>query len=317
MRKSIRSKSHSRRLRLESLERRNLLAGDVTAALVAGDLVVFGDEFDNGFTVQPMSSSPDAAGTVGGGVLITPDATTRINGLDPGVPWRVDDVVSNVHIDARGGQDDVAVVGTEGVVLDNLVVDSGNGSDSLTLQDLHVTQRVHSVHRGGNDRLTVLRTTADGDLTVESLGALTVSAENIRTPYLSIKYQGLAGARSSVSVAESSLAVMTVVGGGAADVRVTGTQATDMFIKLDSSRDRTARSSVSLHDNDCDGVLDISTLGTTDVAVSSSRASDMFLKVDGSPNRTARSSVSVQDNDCDGVLDVSTRGTADVRVGGT
>ncbi len=166
----MRSKARLRRLFLEPLEQRYLLAGNVTASLVAGDLVVLGDEADNGFTVEQLVAPPDPTGGGGGsgGVLITPDATTSLNGLPPGQPWKTDGVVSNVHIDVRGGQDQVQVVGAEGAVLDNLIVASGDGSDSLTLQDLRVSKRVHAIHYGGNARVTILNTAVDGDLTVES-----------------------------------------------------------------------------------------------------------------------------------------------------
>jgi hypothetical protein len=83
------------------LEQRYLLAGDVAVQLVAGDLVVSGDDADNGFTLQQLVA-PDPAGTDGGGgFLITPDATTRLNGLPPGEPWKVDGAVSSIHLDGQ------------------------------------------------------------------------------------------------------------------------------------------------------------------------------------------------------------------------
>lgn len=48
--------SRSRKLRLETLESKNLLAGDVMAQLIGGDLVITGDLLDNQVRIEPDSS---------------------------------------------------------------------------------------------------------------------------------------------------------------------------------------------------------------------------------------------------------------------
>src|SRR5688572_15011706 len=71
--------SHRRKGRpckFESLEKRNLLAGDVTASIRNGDLVIKGDDLDNGITIT--------AGATAGSVLVTGvnagGTATNVNG---------------------------------------------------------------------------------------------------------------------------------------------------------------------------------------------------------------------------------------------
>ena len=69
--------SRSRKLRLENLESKNLLAGDVTAQLIGGDLVITGDLLDNQVRIEPDSSlvSPGV-----GEVTVRGIGTTTVEG---------------------------------------------------------------------------------------------------------------------------------------------------------------------------------------------------------------------------------------------
>jgi hypothetical protein len=60
---TMRHQSTTRRCRFESLESRRLLAGDVTARIDNGKLIIKGDKLDNGITI--------VAGANAGEVVIT------------------------------------------------------------------------------------------------------------------------------------------------------------------------------------------------------------------------------------------------------
>jgi len=142
-----------RRLAVESLESRNLMAGNVAADLVAGSLVLQGDGQSNGVQIMPMV----AAGRVQPG-------TFRVRGIDAGgdattingeseVIFRF--VNDDVRVDLRGGEDRLLVntgiqmldslrptTGLLATIAGDLIVAAGNGSDLLLLGDLDVGGRV-------------------------------------------------------------------------------------------------------------------------------------------------------------------------------
>ena len=98
------SGSGRRILAVESLERRAMLAGNVTASVVGGNLIIRGDDAGNGVLVQ------QEAGT--GNYSVTgfdfAGSTTKINGTADGTA-HLHGVTGNIDIDLKKGNDALGV----------------------------------------------------------------------------------------------------------------------------------------------------------------------------------------------------------------
>jgi hypothetical protein len=108
-----------RKIRVESLEQRQLMAGDVMAALEGSLLTVEGDNFDNQVAITR---------TAIGDIVIAGQNGTLINGL-PSVRFpRV--ALNSLEVRMEGGNDSVALRGLQ--VANDVNVDLGAGNDRLT-----------------------------------------------------------------------------------------------------------------------------------------------------------------------------------------
>jgi hypothetical protein len=126
---------------VEPLERRAMLAGNVSASINAGgDLIIQGDGADNKIEV-----------------FIATDGTVVISGHDGET---VDQgnlnnttVTGDVRVRMRGGNDTVELTSANGPI-NKLIIRTGSGSDSITV-DLNSTQttNVLFVTGSGNDRV--------------------------------------------------------------------------------------------------------------------------------------------------------------------
>lgn len=123
-----------RRLGIESLERRLLMAGDVTAALKGGWLVVTGDAEANQVLIENTAS---------GEYSVTGADGTTVSGSP------VTGVTKGVKVNLKDGDDVVAIVG------------SGGGT-------FHATGDVKVTTGKGNDRILVAGLQADGKVTLNS-----------------------------------------------------------------------------------------------------------------------------------------------------
>lgn len=123
-----------RRLGIESLERRLLMAGDVTAALKGGWLVVTGDAEANQVLIQ--NPSPGEYSVTGA------DGTTVT-----GSP--VTGVTKGIKVNLKDGDNTVAIVGSGG-------------------ETFHATGDVKITTGKGNDRILVAGLQADGKVTLSS-----------------------------------------------------------------------------------------------------------------------------------------------------
>lgn len=147
----------ARRHRFESLENRNLLAGDITVQLVGGSLIIRGDDSANAFTVQPGATANSfvVTGETGGTGAAT---QVRLIGADgtPGAPapgdtLTVENVRGGLILLAGQGDDEVGLAGLSGGL--NLL-DTGAGDDTLSITDSSAT--ITQVRQGsGNDTLNV------------------------------------------------------------------------------------------------------------------------------------------------------------------
>jgi hypothetical protein len=153
----VQSRSRTaRRLGLENLESRQLMAGDVTVSVIAGDLTITGDGAANGIIMFQMGEGQyRIAGVNQGGMA------TRIRmGNSTASYQTVSGVTDDVVINMLGGNDKVTITHNPGYALystlpDDLTVRTGNGDDQVFLALLQVGDDV-LVDLGGNrDNLTV------------------------------------------------------------------------------------------------------------------------------------------------------------------
>ena len=174
-------------LRVEFLEPRTLLAGDVVAFLDrSGNLIVIGDGAANGIDLD-MFGEFTVAGTDAGG------APTRVNGEPNGVATfevtgegdvrlflgggadllevgtRSDsvDTPDDLEIYAGPGDDDVRVIGDTNVT-DDLEVFGGSGNDALRIYSPDVEDDLEVHSDGGDDWVTIYGARVGDDLIVRT-----------------------------------------------------------------------------------------------------------------------------------------------------
>ena len=146
-------KTGGRKCKFESLENRQMMAGDVSASVHAGTLFIKGDNLSNGITIT--------AGAIPNQVIITgttiAGAGTTVNGIT-NLPVAVNNVTMGMKINMKGGNDTVTI-------------------NNLTLNG---TAKINT--GAGIDTLIVNASTICGDLNVKTGGSadhVTVNASNV------------------------------------------------------------------------------------------------------------------------------------------
>lgn len=132
----------------ERLEDRRLLAGNVTAQIIKGDLVIRGDDFDNGIAIT--------AGSVAGTIVVTGvsagGAATNVNGTANGAVT-LSGFSDDFKIKMKGGNDTVTI--TSLTVRDSLKLKLGKGNDTATLTSVTVLEDAKIKANFGDDRVTI------------------------------------------------------------------------------------------------------------------------------------------------------------------
>ncbi|MGF1633006.1 MAG: hypothetical protein ACFCVE_04080 [Phycisphaerae bacterium] len=173
----------------ETLEQRRLLAGDVTAVLEDGRLIVRGDEAANALVITRDEGDRDA-------LRLVPQSGTTVNGsADPlvveGVLWGIDVqlgggddelqvLIARVrrHITIDGG-DRILVRGTR--TSGDLTLLGGAGDDTIEVRKGITQGHLTLDGQAGNDTTTVLWQDVLNDLAVEDVvGASGVAVGNTR-----------------------------------------------------------------------------------------------------------------------------------------
>lgn len=121
----------------ERLETREMMAGNVTASVISGDLLVNGDNSANLFQMTEVSGNRWKITGLGG---------TKINGK---TQVTTQAVTRDVQIDAAGGNDNVTIL--NGSVPHILNVFGEDGNNVTTLQNVKVGYGLGVYGNDGND----------------------------------------------------------------------------------------------------------------------------------------------------------------------
>ncbi len=140
-------RKNSRSMRLESLEGRSLMAGDVFATVKLGSLKIAGDSGANEIAVVDLG---------GGKVEITGQNGTKVNGV---ANVTLEGFVSNMTVDLKSGDDVFSWQGIESHVPSRLNIETGSGNDSVFVDQLFAG--IGEIESGpGNDVVEVLNAKA-------------------------------------------------------------------------------------------------------------------------------------------------------------
>jgi hypothetical protein len=141
------AKKFGRAARFESLEERQLLAGDVLVNVMRGNLVIQGDAADNEIAIT--------AGAEPGSFVVTGlnGTTVHQNGQSPASEVTVTGVRSDVRIGMGEGNDSVSIegVGVRGDVL----IRTGAGNDEVSIDDSGIGGRLAIGTDGDNDSVAL------------------------------------------------------------------------------------------------------------------------------------------------------------------
>jgi len=134
-------------LRLESLENRNLMAGDVAANVLGGTLFLSGDQEANGVV---LSSTAEDGQFIVAGIDAGGEATT-INGEVS--PLVIDDAIRRVVIRTGDGDDVVKVPHMQ--LTGWMNVRTGRGDDTVKIGDAEADAALVNIRRGLNVNLGI------------------------------------------------------------------------------------------------------------------------------------------------------------------
>jgi hypothetical protein len=130
-----------RRLSLESLESRAMMAGNVTVSVVDGNLMVTGDDASNGVKIEQATSDEFRVTTysLGGSATLLNGSTNNQQTFSG--------VRADVNVEMNGSYDEVTVKGlssSQAIIPGNLKINGGNAPDNVT-----VVAKVGSETSGG------------------------------------------------------------------------------------------------------------------------------------------------------------------------
>jgi hypothetical protein len=129
-------------MRIEALEPRRLLAGNVTVSVVGGLITIAGDGAANGLEIRGDPTDPRL-------LTVTPDESTTLNGgADPAV---IQDISGHVIVRLRDGQDTLKIV--DAGFLKDLRLDLGTGDDLVSIQRSDFHRNLSITGGDGDDRI--------------------------------------------------------------------------------------------------------------------------------------------------------------------
>lgn len=140
-------------LTFESLERRNPLAGNITAAVVGGSLLLEGDSSSNAVQVRQVSEASWEVRGLG----------TQINGSNN--TFVANNVVAGIEADLNRGDDFIKVF--NGTLVTDLLIETNQGADSVQLINLNITGGADITTGDGNDAVLISDVEAGGQVVEE------------------------------------------------------------------------------------------------------------------------------------------------------
>jgi hypothetical protein len=191
--------------RFEPLEDRHLLAGDVTAQITNGDLVINGDKFDNGITI--------AAGTTAGTVVVTGvdagGSATNVNGTANGAVT-LSGFTGGLTVKMKGGNDTVAITGL--TIVGPADLDGGKGNDSFTLSGDMFNSSLDVQLDKGADTLSLSNVKVTGDTNIH--GGRGADHVTIAGSMFSTLDMALGRGSDSLDISGTTVSVTTRLKGG-------------------------------------------------------------------------------------------------------
>ncbi len=204
-------RKNSRPMRLECLEGRSLMAGDVLAAIKLGSLKMEGDSQANNVSVVDLGA---------GKVEITGQNGTTINGT---TKVTLNGFLSNFKADLKGGDDTISWRGIESHTVSRFSIETGAGIDSVSVDQLFAGSG--EIESGeGNDLVEVLNAKAS------SLEIDAGAGDDI------VRVGRSTGA--AISVAVSEMEIETGSGNDQVQIQNANLNATSLEIDLGSGDDK-------------------------------------------------------------------------------
>ncbi len=138
---------------VESLEAREVMAGNVMAYVSGGNLIITGDHLDNHVSVyQDQRGFWIVSGRTRDGKM------TQINNSYSSATFNQFEVSHDIRVDLNGGNDKLEMNGTFGaadqaIVPDDLSIETDSGADDVILRNVRVADKTRIKMGSGNDYL--------------------------------------------------------------------------------------------------------------------------------------------------------------------
>ncbi len=169
-----------RRLQLEALERRTVLAGNVVVLTIGDDLLVLGDHRANVVEIAADSGQVVVRGLDGtlvngqselaltGHPAVADDLRVLLDGGSDSLLIHDLSVGGDLQVldSLFGGQDQVTIDRAQ--IGDDLLVATGNNADAVLLDSVAVADDTTLLTGSGNDRLAITNSQLTGDLTLDT-----------------------------------------------------------------------------------------------------------------------------------------------------
>jgi hypothetical protein len=156
-------KTGGRKCKFESLENRQMMAGDVMASVHAGTLFIKGDNLSNGITIT--------AGAIPNQVIITGTTVagsgTTVNGIT-NAPVAVNNVTKDVKIKLLAGNDSVTVNNL--TVMGTLKFNGGGGVNTIAVNSSTICGDLEVRTGGSADTITITSTLVNGEAEFDTGG---------------------------------------------------------------------------------------------------------------------------------------------------
>jgi hypothetical protein len=151
-----------RKCKFESLENRQMMAGDVVGSIHGGTLVLKGDGFNNGITIN-AGAVPNSIEVTG--FTPTGGTPTNVNGLTNTTVTFLN-VIHGLTIKMNGGNDEVTI---DGVNINGLTnINMGTGVDTLLINDSTMCKGLTINTAQDADTVTITDTTVQGKTKIDT-----------------------------------------------------------------------------------------------------------------------------------------------------